>query len=210
MTIWSLGPYHSNDHPYTEGVEARKRIRNPEAHRAAILQAARATFAEYGYAKATIRQIAQRAGVTHGLVMRHFSSKEQLFVAAVPGSKDLTEVLPGPPETLAERIARAFVQRMEQPTSDDPFLAMIRSAATDEAAATTLFDAMRLKSLASYRTVLTGPDVEERVDMIGALLIGVTFNRYVVKGGILTQMPAEHLVRHLTNALNHILQPDIR
>ncbi|MFE9671150.1 TetR family transcriptional regulator [Microbispora bryophytorum] len=44
-------------------------MRDPEARRAAILTAAHSVFAERGYAKATIREIAQRAGVTHGLVV---------------------------------------------------------------------------------------------------------------------------------------------
>ncbi len=62
----------------------RKRVRDPEAHRAAILGAARAAFAERGYARATIRDIAARAGVTHSLVMRHFTSKEGLFLSVSP------------------------------------------------------------------------------------------------------------------------------
>jgi AcrR family transcriptional regulator len=187
-------------------VEPRKRRRDPVAHRAAILAAARAAFAERGYAKATIREIAQRAGVTHGLVMRHFTSKEELFIAAVPGSRDLGDVLSGPPETLADRIAQAFVQRMEQPESDDPFLAVIRSAAAGEPAATRLYDAMRSRSLEAYRSVLSGPDVEERVDLLGAHLIGVTFSRYVIKSGQLAEMSPERLTRHLTRTLRGILQ----
>lgn len=187
-------------------MESRKRRRDPVAHRAAILAAARASFAELGYTKATIREIAQRAGVTHGLVMRHFTSKEELFIAAVPGSRDLGDVLIGPPETLADRIAEAFVQRMEKPESDDPFLAVIRSAAAGEPAATRLYDAMRARSLEAYRSVLNGPDLEERVDLLGAHLIGVTFSRYVIKSGQLAQMSPERLTRHLARTLRAILQ----
>lgn len=188
-------------------MEPGKRRRDPVAHRAAILAAARAAFAERGYAKATIREIAQRAGVTHGSVMRHFASKEQLFVAAMPGPRNLDTVLPGPPGTLAERIARAFVERMERPEGDDPFLAMIRSVGSEEPAATRLYDAMRLRSLQAYRSVLDGPELEERVDLLGAHLIGVTFSRYVVKSGPLAQMPPERLIQYLTHTLQAILQP---
>lgn len=89
----------------------RKRVRAPEAHREAILEAARAAFAERGYTRTIIRKIAGRAGVTHGLVMRHFGSKERLFVAAVPGPpRDLPELLPGPPETMPERLV-AYLTR---------------------------------------------------------------------------------------------------
>ncbi|MFI7702296.1 TetR family transcriptional regulator [Nonomuraea sp. NPDC049480] len=183
----------------------KKRRRDPEASRAAILGAARAAFAERGYARATIREIAQRAGVTHGLVMRHFASKEQLFIAAMPGARDLDELMPGTPETLPERIAQAFVDRMENADGNDPFIALIRSAASDEHAATDLYLAMRQRSIDSYRALITGPDAEERVDLLGAHLIGVTFSRYVVRKGPLAEMPADRLVRHLTRTLRDIL-----
>jgi AcrR family transcriptional regulator len=187
----------------------RKRTRNPEASRAAILDAARAAFAERGYARATIREIAQRAGVTHGLVMRHFSSKEQLFIAAMPGSRDLENLMPGTPETLPDRIAHAFVDRMEHADGNDPFIALIRSAASDEHAATNLYLTMRERGIESYRALITGPDAEERVDLLGAYLIGVTFSRYVIKKGPLAEMPAERLVRHLARTLRDILLGDV-
>ncbi|PRX46627.1 TetR family transcriptional regulator [Prauserella shujinwangii] len=183
----------------------RKRVRDPEAHRAAILGAARAVFAERGYARATIREIAQRAGVTHGLVMRHFTSKERLFVAAMPGAPDLVELVPGPPDTLPDRIARAFVDRMERSGGNDPFLALLRSAASDEETATRLYDAMRETSTEAYRTVLSGPGVEERVDLLAAHLIGVTFGRYVVRGGPLARMSPDRLAEHLARTLRCIL-----
>ncbi|MGJ6963800.1 TetR family transcriptional regulator [Streptosporangium sp. G11] len=185
-----------------------KRRRDPEASKAAILEAARAAFAERGYARATIREIAQRAGVTHGLVMRHFPSKEQLFIAAMPGSSDLDDLMPGAPETLPERIAQAYVDRMEKADGNDPFIALIRSVASDEQSATRLYAAMRQRSIESYRTVVAGADADERIDLLGAHLIGVTFSRYVVGVGPLADMSRESLVGHLTRTLRGILLTD--
>jgi hypothetical protein len=108
----------------------KKRVRAPEAHRAAILEAARAAFAERGFAKATIRDVARRAGVTHGLVMRDFPSKEQLFISAVPGTSDVAANLAGDLDGLPGRVARGFVLRMEAAPSGDPFVALVRSAAS--------------------------------------------------------------------------------
>ncbi|MEV0183430.1 TetR family transcriptional regulator [Streptomyces sp. NPDC050625] len=196
-----------SDEPTNAPALARKRVRAPEAHREAILEAARAAFAERGYARATIREIAGRAGVTHGLVMRHFGSKEQLFLAAVPGPRDLPELVPGPPRTLPDRIARAFVARMERSDGNDPFLALIRSAASDEQAATGLYAAMRRSSAAAYRTVLSGPDADERIDLLASHLIGVTFSRYVLRSGPVAEMPPERLVAYLTRTLRCLLEP---
>ncbi|MBE3010348.1 TetR family transcriptional regulator [Microbispora sp. NEAU-D428] len=188
-----------------EPAPARKRVRDPEARRAAILAAARSVFAERGYAKATIREIAQRAGVTHGLVVMHFSSKEQLFLAAVPGTRDLGDSVRGDADGLAERVARAYVARMESADSADPFIALVRSAAGDQEAAKALLRAMREESIATYRTVLTGQDVALRVDLLGAHLIGITFSRYVLADGPIAAMSADELTRYLTMTLDGIL-----
>ena len=48
-----------------------------------ILEAARQTFAEKGYARATTREIAARAGVAEPLLFRKFESKAKLFAEAV-------------------------------------------------------------------------------------------------------------------------------
>src|SRR5215472_5696881 len=81
-----------------------RRRRDPDASRAAILAAAREVFTERGYARATIREIARRAGVTHGLVMRHFGSKERLLLLALPGPRAIAGVVPGDLDTLPERV----------------------------------------------------------------------------------------------------------
>jgi len=49
--------------------------------RAEILEAARETFAALGYEGATMRRIADEAGVDSALISYHFGTKEQLFVA---------------------------------------------------------------------------------------------------------------------------------
>lgn len=184
--------------------QTARRTRDPEAKRAAILTAAREEFAEHGFAGATIRAIARRAGVTHGLVMLHFESKEQLFLAAVPGTRDLTGTVEGGLDGLPERVAAAFVERMESADGAEPFIALVRSAG-DQETARTLLRAMAQESLAAYREVLTGPDVEERVELVGSLLVGVTFSRYVTGDGALAAMPAERLVPYLARALSAYL-----
>ena len=182
-----------------------RRRRDPDASRAAILTAAASAFAELGYSRATIREIAARAGITHGLVLRYFTSKEQLFIAAVPGARDLTELEPGNLEDLPARIARAYVERMERGDGNDPFIALIRAAATDDRAAVKLYDAMRAQSIDAYRTLLGTDTADERVELLGAHLIGITFSRYVMRSGPLAEMSAERLIGHLTRALNAIL-----
>jgi hypothetical protein len=179
----------------------RKRTRNPQAHRAAILEAARVTFAERGYARATIREIARRAGVANGLVLRHFGSKENLFLSAVPGPQNLHDLVQGDPQTLPERIAHGYITRMEQAGGDDPFLALIRAAGSNEDAAIRLYTVMHERAVAVYRDVLAEPPSEAGIELAAAQLIGVTFSRYVMKAGPLAQMPAEKLEHYLAQAI---------
>ncbi|KQW09177.1 TetR family transcriptional regulator [Streptomyces sp. Root369] len=194
------------------GGPPRRRRRDPEGHRAAILDAARHAFAERGYARTTLRDIAGRAGVTHGLITRHFSSKERLFLAAVPGNRDLEQVAAGDPATLPDRIADAFVRRMETDAVGDPLVALVRGAASDERAAADLLSAMQERSAAVYRSVLSpdgtatrDDDLDSRVALVGSLMIGVAFSRYIARTDPLASMPPEQLTAYLTRMLRHIL-----
>ena len=50
--------------------------------KAAILKAAQQLFADQGYERATVRDIAARAAIDPAMVIRYFGSKEGLFAQA--------------------------------------------------------------------------------------------------------------------------------
>lgn len=61
----------------------RKRL-TAEARKSSILKAARRAFTESGDMNGTtIRAIAEKGGVSEGVIYRHFESKDQLFIEAV-------------------------------------------------------------------------------------------------------------------------------
>ncbi|WP_370346548.1 TetR family transcriptional regulator [Catenulispora sp. EB89] len=182
------------------------RIRDPRAHRAAILEAARASFTERGYARTTIREVAARAGVTHGLVMRHFSSKEELFVAAMPGPADLDALVAGDRATLARRLAEAFVDELD--SGEAPLIALIRSVASGEESALRLHEQMQARSRAAYRQIVQVPDADTRIELLHAHLTGIAFHRRVSGVGPLAEMPREELVGHVERAIRTILLDD--
>jgi len=66
------------------GDAPRARRLTAEARRKSILQAARRAFTETGDMNGTtIRHIADRGGISEGVIYRHFESKDQLFFEAV-------------------------------------------------------------------------------------------------------------------------------
>ncbi len=92
---------------------------NPALQRDKIIRAALAEFAQKGFAGASLRTIAQEAGVAHGMIRHYFQSKELLFQSAADylfgemGKALLQAAEPGddgdPVQQLARQI-RAFVK----------------------------------------------------------------------------------------------------
>lgn len=70
--------------PAPSGLAEPKRKRlSAEARRRIIVDAAREVFLENGHAGGRLRDIADRAGITEAYLYRYFTSKEELYHAAV-------------------------------------------------------------------------------------------------------------------------------
>ncbi|MBS3962390.1 MAG: TetR/AcrR family transcriptional regulator [Sandarakinorhabdus sp.] len=83
--------------------EAR-RARNPDATRAAILDAARTLLSRDGPEALSLSEVAQLAGVNRGTTYQHFATRERLVEAATRGvSEQLFRAVFGDPETIGER-----------------------------------------------------------------------------------------------------------
>ena len=64
-------------------VPAMSGPRGRDPVRAALIEAGADLFSKHGPAKVSVRQVAREAGVNHGLVHRHFGSKDGLLKAVV-------------------------------------------------------------------------------------------------------------------------------
>jgi len=78
--------------------------------RAEIVRAASASFAEHCYERASLRDIAARANVTHAALLRHFATKDELLLAAL-AQRDADD------SELARRIMESKVPREQVLTS---------------------------------------------------------------------------------------------
>lgn len=182
------------------GDGARRRGRRPagEDTRAGIVSAARAEFAARGFDGTTLRGIARAAGVDPRLVHHYFEGKEDVFVAAFDfpaRPQDLAEqVLGQGVGGMGERLVRFFFAVWDTPSGRETLLALVRSAATSEQAATMLREFVTHALLSRVAAALPGKDPELRVTLAVSQMIGVAFLRYVVRIEPLASADLEDLV----------------
>jgi AcrR family transcriptional regulator len=164
----------------------RRRGRRPGGGdtRAALLDAARTVFAERGYDGATVRVIADRAGVDPAMVNHWFGGKEPLFVAALDLPADpgmiLGEALPGDPEQLAERII-ARILRVWDETGGAQLATLLQSIASHEVAASLLREFIGRVLVGKVLSKVAPDRPELRASLAGSQMFGLAFVRYVLK-----------------------------
>lgn len=105
------------------------RRESAEQRREALIRATLALIAEQGIGKATVREIAQKAGVTQGLIRHYFSSKEDLIAAAYDfHMSDMTnqtaDVASGVEVTGKARLAAFVRATLEPPVVDADAVAL--------------------------------------------------------------------------------------
>jgi len=114
---------------------SRKRGRRPKTDgdtRAAIIRAAKESFAHAGRGAPTLRAIAERAGVDQALIFYYFGSKEKLFYEM--GSEGLKNFLdlralgsPSSPK-FGTALVKAFLEQCESRSSGMSFEAFFQGA----------------------------------------------------------------------------------
>ncbi|GAA2706528.1 TetR family transcriptional regulator [Micromonospora olivasterospora] len=190
-----------------------RRPGNPDT-REAILGAARAAFAERGFDAASIRSIAQAAGVDPALVHHYFGSKDQLFLAAMNAPLDpgalLPAVLAGAPDGLGERLVRTFLGVWDSPAGAAA-VALLRSAVSNEWTARLLREFVVTQVL---RRVLDHLDVDPaelplRGSLVATQLIGLATTRYVLRLEPVASAPPETLVAALAPTVQRYLFGDL-
>lgn len=204
------------------------RRRDGAATREAILGAAVVEFTEHGYARAGVRQIAERAGVTAMMINRYFGSKEGLFTQAVDRAFDQRTVvgdelpgLPGLPGVfgdaggaggsggpgapgLAHSLARTLAARTAPEAERlDPFLLLLRSAADPEAT-DIVRQGVEAHVGARLAGLLGGPEAEVRAQLGLALVAGTWLLRSVVGTTALAEADDECLADLLAAMLRPV------
>lgn len=181
------------------------------ATRDAILRAARESFAAAGFERATIRDIAARAGVDPALVMHFFGSKDGLFSAAmalpVDPAQFSTLIFGSGIQDAGKRLAEAFLLLWETEPFADQVRGILRAAVSHEAAAASLrafIEGQILGFAASY----VGDEGSLRVELAASHLVGLALARYIVKAEPLASMPRASIVAIVGPVLQGYLERD--
>lgn len=179
------------------GRSARGRRRGAPDTRAQILAAARELFAARGFAGASIRAIAGKAGVDPALVHHYFGTKEDLFVAALALPVDPREVLGAVAaegaDGAGERLLRTFLSVWDDPGVRLQLLGFARTFF--EPSGVPLRDGFFRVVLMPVVRGLGVSDPELRMPLVASQVLGLILLRYLLEVEPLASMPADRLAR---------------
>jgi len=174
-----------------------------------ILAAARSQFGQRGYNAATIRGIAAEAGVNPALVHHFFGTKEQVFVAALnlpmTPSAIADTILQGPRDRIGERVVRLFVRLWSTPESAQPFLALVRSVASNEQIASLMRQFLEHTVVGPVSAALDLPPL--RITGAASQGIGLAMARYVIKVEPLASATEDEVVDLVAPVMQHYFTP---
>lgn len=172
----------------------------------AIAVAARALFEEKGYERVSIREIAASAGVDPALVMRHYRSKEELFVRVIGFDEHFAPRLDGPLDTIGYRLAAYLL---------DPRHAQMRRTLTallyasgHDVVRTDLQGTMQRLLVDTLSARLEGDDRTTRAWLVSAQLLGLTHSWDAVDGGRVSAAERTRVAALYGAAIQQLITPD--
>jgi AcrR family transcriptional regulator len=174
--------------------------------REAIRQAATSLFATNGYANTSVRDIAAGASVDPALVIRHFGSKEALFIRTMDDALPEATPLDGPLEQVGESFIRFVISSDAHVRG--VFLALLRASDADGISS-------HLKAVhdeyfvAPLRARLSGDDADVRARLAAALVGGLLYSLWVVGDDELAAADQESLVRTYGALLQRLVTPEL-
>ena len=192
----------------------RGRRPGPSTTREALVEVARARFAETGYEGTSLRAIASDAGVDPALVTHFFGSKDNLFreVVAWPFDTALAaERIAGAgiePGQLGERLARFFLETWDDPTTGRPLLAVLRGALTHQESARLVREFLGQQLFRQLARLVGDPPDVFRVQVAASHLIGIAVLRYGLELEPIASASVDTLVERIGPTLDRYLTAD--
>lgn len=161
--------------------------RKGQRTRRQILEAARTVFGDMGYERATIRGIAAVANVDKSSIIKYFGTNAD-------------------PSKTAENLARGMLAAWAA-DPNSPMAVLLRASMTSQEAANLLRTHITSHAVGTIAKTIDAPDARLRAALIGAMLMGVASQRYLLQMPDLVDVDTEHLLRLVTPALRAIIDP---
>ena len=165
-------------------------MKKSERTRAAILEASLTAFAEQGYERATVRDIAARAGVDPALVVRYFGSKEALFAEASDFDLKLPDLTAAKPGRLGQVLIAHFLEMI-----------LMRTAATNEEAAGKMRKIFAGQVMPALARTMEPAEAATRAGLVSTQLLGLALCRYVLKLPPVTALSRDQIVKSVGASL---------
>ena len=182
-----------------------------------MIQAAIAVFSEHGYEKATTRELAERAGVSEGLIYRHFGGKRELLFASLEAERDGSpatfEPMPAS-ATLEQHLGSILKNRMSRMMQHRDFMRVCMSLAAIDSELGQLMVTIEqqtvanlvqhLETLREQGKISPTADLDAAASGLNMLVFGMAFNWQVIFGRskAYAERYATSLAAILTNGLS--------
>ncbi len=204
-----------------ETVPRTRKLRQGPVTREQILDSSLRLFSEKGFARTSVRDIGQAAGITDAAIYYHFASKRELFEALIEErgftaaleELENVEITVGPEEAIHELAAAAlnFIYR-----NRDLMKVLMVEAMADDPVATEEYqilstrwrnaEARILRFYADHGQLRTA-DPDELARQIVVTVLGVLAD-FIMSSAVAPEdgsVPPE-LTRHVRSAMEHLLQ----
>ncbi|WP_328874775.1 TetR/AcrR family transcriptional regulator [Streptomyces sp. NBC_00287] len=182
-----------------------------------ILQSALHLFAERGYARTTIRAIAENAGVDPALVHHFFTNKEGVFDAAVNSTLSVSSAVGEAPlaestTSQAAWLATTYFRFWENEKTRYAMTAIYRAGLADGATSEVLKHRIEksIKAWANASGYKGMPDAETRTALASGHLAGLAILRYVLRVQPLADMEFPEFMAWVMPALELRLSAELQ
>ena len=173
--------------------------------REAIRDAARELFPRQGYAGTSVRDIASRAGVDPALVIRHFGSKEELFIKTMALPDSWTQAMnDGPIEELGEQLVRFLMESRPFKTGGGAYAALVRASDRPEVQRS-FQHSIEVSFIEPIVARLDRPDAKARAHLFAAQFTGLLNALWISQDEYVLAMSNDEIVRLYGPSLQSIL-----
>jgi AcrR family transcriptional regulator len=168
-----------------------------ERTRAAILSTAQRLFAEYGYERTTVRDIAARASIDPAMVIRYFGTKDELFARVARFDLNLPDVGKVDQSRIGETLVRHFLGIWEGERAHSGLPVLLRSAASNEFAAAKLRELFESQVMPALERAGSGSGAAHRAGLIASQLLGIALCRYILKLPPVVEMSHDAIINEV-------------